>query len=59
MKYILLKLSTGEIVKASVNDVVFICMADENERGKLHVTRTIEIPELEKCVSYPANVNEQ
>ena len=48
MKYILLKLINGEIVKISTNEVVYVCMAEENDNHELHVTRTIDMPELTK-----------
>jgi len=48
MKYILLKLINGEIVKISTSEVVYVCMAEENDNHELLVTRTIDMPELLK-----------
>jgi hypothetical protein len=53
MRYILLKLTNGELVKIGTDDVVFICVAETNEKDELHIRRTIDVPELEKTVEYP------
>ena len=53
MKFILLKLTNGEIVKISIDNIVFICVAETNDKDELHITRTVNIPELFKIVEYP------
>ena len=52
-RYILLKLTNGELVKLNVNDVIVICVARENENGELFIERHIKMPELNKIVEYP------
>jgi hypothetical protein len=53
MKYVLLKLTNGEFVKISVENVVAVCVASENANGELFIENIVKIPELEKIVEYP------
>jgi len=52
-RYILLKLTNGELVKLNVNDVIVICVARENENGELFIERYVKMPELDKIVEHP------
>jgi hypothetical protein len=52
MKYIILKLTNGEFAKIKIDDIVYVCMANENEKGELFIERTIKISELDKIVNY-------